>query len=88
MRIEWNNQAFKDIRYGRHDSAIIGLLESKAKSIADSASAMDGGHYAVGSRPGMARPQGRHRASVVTADFTAIRRNARYNTLIRAMGQS
>ena len=88
MRIDWNQQAFKDIRYGNHDPAIITALEAAGQKVADAASAMDGGQYAVGSRAGVARPQGRHRASVVTADFTAIRRNARYNTLIRAMGQS
>ncbi|SDT83748.1 hypothetical protein SAMN04488548_10210 [Gordonia westfalica] len=47
---------------------------------------MGEGTYAVGSRAGMARPQGRWRASVVTADYKAQRDNARNNTILRALG--
>lgn len=83
MRIDWNIDGFKEVRYS---SEVAGLLEEKAEDIAARAEAMDGGHYAVGSRPGAARPSGRHRASVVTADYKAIRGNAKHNTLLKALG--
>ena len=86
MRIDWNPQAFKDIRYGRHDSSIIGLLEAEGQKIADRANASSGGGYAVGSRPGAARPQGRHRVTVITASYKAMRDNAKNNSLLRALG--
>lgn len=88
MRIDWNVDAFKDIRYGRHDASIIGMCETEAQKLADKASSMGPGTYATGSRAGAARPQGRHRASVVTADHAAIRDNAKNNTLLRALGSS
>lgn len=87
MWIDWNVDALKAIRYGQHDPSIIGLLEAEGQKMAEAAHAIDGGHYAVGSQPGAARPQGRHRVSVVTADHRAIRGNAKNNSLIRAMGQ-
>lgn len=87
MRIDFNVDAFKATRYGQHDPAIIGVLEAAGERVADAAHQMDGGQYAVGSQPGVARPQGRHRVGVVTADHRAIRGNARHNSLIRALGQ-
>ena len=86
MRIDWNNDAFKAIRYGRHDSSLIGLLEAEGQKIVDRANASSGGGYALGSRPGVARPQGRHRVTVITASYKAIRDNAKNNTLLRALG--
>ncbi|QSL99755.1 hypothetical protein SEA_ECLIPTUS_11 [Gordonia phage Ecliptus] len=85
MKIEWNQAAFKDIRYGR-TSEIIGELESHAERVADAASSMGEGQYETGSQPGRARPQGRHRTSVVTADYKAMRETARDNILLRALG--
>ncbi|AMS03253.1 neck protein [Gordonia phage Lucky10] len=85
MRIEWNESAFKDIRYGR-TSEIIGELEDHANKVADEANATGAGTYVTGSRPGAARPQGRHRTSVVTGDARAMIDNARNNTLLRALG--
>ena len=88
MRIDWNMEAFRDIRYGRHDPSIIGLLEGEAEKIADRANSMGGSavKYAVGSQPGAARPRGRHRATVITANYAAMRDNAKNNTLLRALG--
>ncbi|SDT85179.1 hypothetical protein [Gordonia westfalica] len=83
MRIEWNQKAFKDVRYGR-TSDIISELEGHAERIADDASAMARArtrwvHGRHGTSPG------RWRASVVTADYKAQRDNARNNTILRAL---
>jgi hypothetical protein len=85
MKIEFHKQAFKDIRYGR-TSEIVSELEGHANRIASEANATGAGTYVVGSRPGAARPQGRHRTSVVTGDARAMIDNARNNTLLRALG--
>ncbi|MBM7280364.1 hypothetical protein JTZ10_21705 [Gordonia rubripertincta] len=85
MKIEFHKEAFKDIRYGR-TSDIIEMLDAHADRIAAEANRSGEGRYETGSRPGAARPQGRHRASVVTADYKAQRDNARNNTLLRALG--
>lgn len=83
MKISWNVDEFKAIRYS---GPVASMLEDHAGKIAGRAESMGDGHYAVGSRPGAARPQGRHRASVVTANYKAMRDNAKNNTLIKAMG--
>ncbi|SDT85204.1 hypothetical protein [Gordonia westfalica] len=83
MRIEWNQKAFKDVRYGR-TSDIISELEGHAERIADDASAM--GEAVRGGFTGRhGTSQGRWRASVVTADYKAQRDNARNNTILRAL---
>ena len=85
MKIEWNQAAFKDIRYGR-TSEIIGELEKHGEHIRDAANVAGEGTYEMGSRAGTARPQGRHRVTVVTADYKSMRDNARNNTILRALG--
>lgn len=85
MRIDWNTEEFKNIRYGR-TSEIVGELEKHGERVAATANANGKGTYVMGSRPGVARPQGRHRVSVVTGDAKAMIDNARHNTLIRALG--
>ena len=82
MRIDWNPHAFYDIR---RDPALIAHEEQVAQGIADRANAIGHGTYAVGSRQGARRPQGRWRTSVVTADARAMADNAKHNTLIKAM---
>lgn len=82
MRIDWNVKGFYDLR---RSDGVIAELESHAERICDRANAMGKGTYATGSRQGMMRPQGRWRASVVTADAKAIADNAKNHTLIRAM---
>lgn len=83
MKIKWNTQAFYDIR---RDGGVVAALDAKAESIASSASAMGDGLYVTGSRQGAKNPQGRWRASVVTADAQAMRENAKDHTLARALG--
>lgn len=85
MRIDWNVDGFKELR---RDPALIAAEEEAAHKVADAAMAMGKGEYAVGSRQGAARPQGRWRTSVVTADAKAMAENAKHNILIRAMGSA
>lgn len=83
MKIKWNTQAFYDLRSA---PGVVAELESRAQQIASTANARGKGTYATGSRQGMRRPQGRWRATVVTADARAIVDNAKNHTLIRALG--
>ena len=83
MKIEFNKDAFYQLR---SEPGVVGLLEEKAQRLADTANASGSGTYAVGSRQGARRPQGRWRASVVTADYAAMRDQAKNHTLQRALG--
>ena len=82
VRIEWNTEAMPEIRRA---PGVVAELESVAQEVADRANSSGEGTYAVGSRQGRKNPQGRWRASVVTADAKAMLDNARNNTLIRAL---
>lgn len=82
MKVEWNPDAFYDIR--RSDAAVA-AVEDYAQSVADRANSNGEGTYSVGSQQGQRKPQGRWRASVVTADYAAMRDNAENNTLLRSM---
>lgn len=85
IRVEFHAEAFYELR---RDPAVIGECEAIAGQVADRAATIGKGSYAVGSRQGMRRPQGRWRATVITADHQAIRDNARNHTLARAIGGS
>lgn len=88
VKIKWNRKALRQIRYGDADRRVIAHLESEVERVAARANAMarvPGAKYATGSRPGKARPQGRHRTSVVTANWAAIRDNAKNQTLTKAL---
>lgn len=82
MRIEWDPDAMYDIR---RDPAVVAMLEAEAEKIADRANELGKGTYAVGSQQGRKNPQGRWRASVVTADAEAMVDCARNNTLLRVL---
>ncbi|MCF3941323.1 hypothetical protein [Gordonia tangerina] len=82
VRIKWNTQALYDLR---REPGVVAELESMAQRICDRANAEGEGTYAVGSQQGARNPQGRWRTTVVTADYRAIRDNAKHNTLIRVM---
>nr|DAW17870.1 MAG TPA: type I neck protein [Caudoviricetes sp.] len=69
----------------RRDPGVVAELESVAQEVADRANSSGEGTYAVGSQQGRKNPQGRWRASVVTADAKAMVDNAKRNTLIRAL---
>lgn len=83
MKIKWNPQAFYDLRSA---PGVVAELESRARQVASRANTLGKGTYAVGSRQGARRPQGRWRASVVTADAQAMADNAKHHTLVRALG--
>lgn len=83
VRIDWNPDAFYGIR---RDPAVVSMLDAKAKAVADWCNANGKGTYATGSQQGRRAPQGRWRASVVTADAKAIAHNAKHHTLIRGLG--
>lgn len=83
MRIEFNIDGFKELR---SSPGVVSELESRGQRIVDAANARGKGTYAMGSRQGAARPQGRWRVSVVTADARAMVDNAKYQTLVRLLG--
>lgn len=78
VRLKFNNDGFYDLR---RSSNVVAMEEAEAQRICDEANARGKGTYATGSRQGMKRPQGRWRATVVTADARAMVDNAKYNTL-------
>lgn len=78
MRIKWNNQGFYDIR---HAPGVQRDLNNRAARIA--AAAGDG--YRTSSMQGARKPQGRWRATVITATYKAKRDNAKNNTLLRSL---
>lgn len=80
-RIQHHNDGYYALR---SDPALVGQLESLGEQWAANANAMGRGHYAVGSRQGMRRPQGRWRVGVVATDFASMKDNAENNTLIKA----
>lgn len=82
MRIDFNNDWFWD---ERREADVVALLDGAAEKVCDRANEMGNGTYAVGSQQGRKNPQGRWRASVVTADAKAMVDNAKNNTLIRAL---
>lgn len=82
VRIEWNTEAMYEIR---RDPGVVAELESVAQEVADRANELGKGTYAVGSQQGRKNPQGRWRASVVTADAKAMIDCARNNTLLRVL---
>lgn len=85
MRIVFNVQGFKQLR---REDAVVAYEVECAQKVADAANAIGKGTYAVGSRQGAARPQGRWRTSVVTADAKAMAHNAKHQTLLKAMNQA
>lgn len=80
MKIKWNMEGFRALRT---DPAMMGLVESEAAAIAERAGA--GFEYDK-----VKKTRGRVRAhtQVRTATPEAIDRNAKENTLLRALGGS
>lgn len=90
-KIKWNYAGLRKIRYGDADRRVITHLEERVEKVAATANrrAKANGNpdakYVTGSRPGARRPQGRHRTSVVTGNWWAMRDNAKNNTLTKAL---
>ncbi|MEJ9078592.1 hypothetical protein WKY82_09245 [Gordonia malaquae] len=82
MKVVFKPQGFYDLR---REPAVVGELDKMAEGICARANAQGKGTFAVGSRQGIKRPQGRWRASVVTADAHAIAADRKHNILLRAM---
>lgn len=82
MRIDWNPNAQYEIRAS---PGVVSSTEAIARQKVEQANAAGKGTYAMGSRQGMRRPQGRWRATVVTADAQAMIDNATNNTLARVL---
>lgn len=82
MRIDFNDDWFWEVRRA---ADVVALLDGEAEKVADRANELGKGTYAVGSQQGRKNPQGRWRASVVTADAEAMVDCAKSNTLIRAL---
>ncbi|MCH9731609.1 MAG: hypothetical protein K0U84_18365 [Actinomycetia bacterium] len=85
MKIKWRKGAFYDVR---RLPKVVATLERSAERIAEHANGMGGtgdGGYMTGSQQGRRAPQGRWRASVVTATGPTIVDNARNNTLVKSM---
>lgn len=79
IRFRWKMGALYEVR---RLPGVQGEVERHAARIATAA----GSGFSWSSRQGMKRPQGRWRAIVYPDTWAARRRNARDNTLVRALG--
>ena len=79
LKIRWHPQGFYDLR---RDPRVQNYLSSEAHKIARRA----GEGFEVDSKQGEKKPQGRGRATIYTATPKAMKRNAKRNTLLRALG--
>lgn len=84
-RLVWKPDALYNVR---RSGGVIAAVAGKAEEIAAKANEMGKGTYLASSRQGARAPQGRWRATVVTADWMSMRNNMKYNTLLKAMGVS
>ena len=90
IRFEKNVEGFRELRYSDRTR---GMLEGIGSTVADAANSTlqlngprDRTGYKVTSRPGRRVKQGRWRVSVTAVTRHAIRHNAKYNTLLKALG--
>lgn len=79
IRFRWKPEALYDVR---RLPAVQAEVERHAARIATAA----GAGFVWSSRQGMKRPQGRWRAIVYPDTWSARRRNASQNTLVRVLG--
>lgn len=82
FRIKFNLKGFRDLRSA---PGVRTDLEARAKRVQAAAEAMDGGNYGIYSQQGEAKPQGRWRTSVFTADPKTMALNAKHHTLLKAL---
>lgn len=89
-KIRWNLNALRQIRYGDADPRVTEYLKSLADDIADTANKGARTHnhdaeYKTSSVPGKRKPQGRHRATVITANAEAMVDNSAHDRLLKAL---
>ncbi|MFD4294140.1 hypothetical protein ACFWQG_13060 [Rhodococcus sp. NPDC058532] len=91
-RVKINRAAFHALRSA---PGVVAELDSRAEKIAAAANETlpeqddpkgPPEHYVAGSQQGESKPQGRWRASVVTASAQAMASNAKNNTLLKVLG--
>lgn len=84
VRVKWNLRGLYAIRRA---PGVVTVEERRVRAIADrcnrAAGLADG--YRVSSQQGASRPQGRHRTTVITATYEAMRDNARHNRLVKEL---
>lgn len=84
--IRWKRGGFYALR---SEPGVQAALESLAASVAGRANQMAGtpGGFKTSSLQGARKPQGRWRTTVITATAVAMRKNAKHNTLLKALGK-
>lgn len=82
-RVKLNQSGFHQLRSA---PGVKANLEKRAERVASAANATnEEALYESGSQQGAKRPQGRWRATVVTANAAAMASNAKHNTLIKSL---
>jgi hypothetical protein len=89
VSISWKFGALRGIRYGDTAPSVQSVLEKWSERVAANANRMSGTTgYKTSSRAGRRNPQGRWRTTVITANYAAMRDNAKNNTLTKALFQT
>jgi len=83
VRLVWKPNALHDIRTSAEAAAMVNAV---LRNWAEQANSIGRGEYRFESHQGRKAPQGRWRGTVYTADWRAMRDNARNNTLLRVVG--
>ena len=89
VRFKANIAGFREIRYSAPVQGVLEGIGLTVMNAANSTLKLNGGTdrgYEMTSRPGRQVKQGRWRVSVAAISPHAIRHNAKYNTLLRALG--
>ncbi|WP_069164909.1 hypothetical protein [Nocardia altamirensis] len=80
-KFQWDPNAHPNLRRAR---GVVDNLESRGRRVLNEA----GEGFAMTSRQGARRPQGRWRVVIFPATIKAARRNARDHTLIKALNRA
>ena len=90
IRFEKNDDGFRALRYSNPTRRMLEGIGSEVADAANSTLQLNGPRdrtgYKMTSRPGRIQKQGRWRVSVTAVTRHAIRHNAKYNTLLKAVG--
>jgi hypothetical protein len=89
--IRWKVAGFYQLRSAPPVKEALERVASQIAADADRLAGTSGGfmvskpEFRTGSKQGRKKPQGRWRTTVITANATAMRKNAKHNILIRAL---